>query len=367
MKSARKKTKNELLQERDPAGALIIGIIAFLTSLMPQTIASRLVAILYIIADLPVKRICVLSGLSEKTVRQLKKSVGNTPFHTLLCIKKGSGRKGDLVNAEEEVKKELTSKNYYSRLQIANMIWEKFRIRIRLSAVGEYLKKWGFKKLKCGSFPAKADHEKQATFCDQVLFRLLNLAKLGKIVLLSLDGSHFVYGSDFLGCVYTLARRFQATFSGRQRYNVLGAINLVSKKVHTFTNDKYINAESVCTLLREIAAAYPGQEIHIILDNAKYQKCKLVTDLAAELGITLDYIPPYSPNLNHIERLWKFVKSIIRTRDCKNYEEFKTTIDEIISGTTTVYKQKIDKLIGEKVQLFKVKQVAENTYQVDAA
>ena len=55
-----------------------------------------------------------------------------------------------------------------------------------------------------------------------------------------------------------------------------------------------------------------------------------------------------------------------RTRDCKNYEEFKSAIAKIISGTTTVYKQKIDKLIGENEQLFKVKQVVDNTFQIDA-
>lgn len=367
MKTARKKTKNELLQEKDPAGRMIMGIISVIACLMPRTIAARLVAILYIIADLPVKRICVLTGLCEKTVRQYKHDIEVVPFHTLLFIKRGCGRKGDLVDKEKKIKEELETNNYHSRQQIADMIWEKFGIRIKLSAVGEYLKKWGFKRLKCGSFPANADHEKQASFYEQTLLPLLNQAKAGKIALLSMDASHFVFGCDFLGYVYTLVRRFLSTHSGRQRYNVLGAINLVSKKVHTFVNEEYINAEAVCTLLRDIAAEYSGQVIHIILDNARYQKCKLVTELATELGIILDYIPPYSPNLNHIERLWRFVKSVLRTKNCKDYEEFKATIDGIINGTTTVYRPKIDTLIGEKVQLFNVKQLAENTYEMKVA
>ena len=62
---------------------------------------------------------------------------------------------------------------YFSRQQIADMIWDKFRIRIKLSAVGAYLKKWGYKRLKSGSLPAKADPEKQATFYDEVLHPLI--------------------------------------------------------------------------------------------------------------------------------------------------------------------------------------------------
>jgi transposase len=48
--------------------------------------------------------------------------------------------------------------------------------------------------------------------------------------------------------------------------------------------------------------------IVIVLDNARYQRCKLVEDLAKELGVTLQFLPSYSPNLNLIEWLWKFVK-----------------------------------------------------------
>lgn len=63
-------------------------------------------------------------------------------------------------------------------------------------------------------------------------------------------------------------------------------------------NDEYITATQVCELLRLVARAYQGQTVHLILDNARYQKCKVVAELAAELGITLNYLPPYSPNLN---------------------------------------------------------------------
>ena len=76
----------------------------------------------------------------------------------------------------------------------------------------------------------------------------------------------------------------------------------------TVTNDTYINAKSVCELLRQLAALQLGVPITLFLDNARYQKCALVKDLAASLQTELCYLPAYSPNLNLIERLWKFVK-----------------------------------------------------------
>ena len=127
-------------------------------------------------------------------------------------------------------------------------------------------------------------------------------AKDGAISLLFLDASHFVMGCNFLGHIYGRVRRLVKTFSGRKRYNVLGAMDYMSKKVLTVTNDSYITASEVCDMLRHIAAEYKGREVYLILDNARYQKCRAVRELAGQLHIHLVYIPPYSPNLNLIER-----------------------------------------------------------------
>ena len=188
-------------------------------------------------------------------------------------------------------------------------------------------------------------------------------AKCSQDVLLFLDASHFVMGSDFLGAIYGKVRRFVTTFSGRQRYNVLGAINFVTKKVTTVTNSTYITATEICEMLRKLSAEYAGKAIHIALDNARYQKCDVVKNLAASLGIELIYIPPYSPNLNPIERLWKFVKGKLRSKYYDDFSVFKSTIDSIVEGTQTEYKEQIATLIGENVQLFDdLIPVCTNTY-----
>lgn len=206
--------------------------------------------------------------------------------------------------------------------------------------------------MKSGSIPAKANASIQRGFYDTILLPLMQEANNSNLVLLFLDGSHFVMGCDFLGYIYGKTRRFIKTFSGRKRYNVLGALNFVTKKVTTVANDSYITAAEVCEMLRKVALEYAGKPVHIVLDNARYQKCEVVSVLAKELGITLHYIPPYSPNLNLIERLWKHVKSKLRSKYYDQFDKFKDTIDSIIADTDKESKELIDKLIGESVQIF---------------
>ena len=184
-------------------------------------------------------------------------------------------------------------------------------------------------------------------------------------VLLFMDASHFVHGCDFLGGVYSKTRRFVKTFSGRKRYNVLGAINYMTKKVHTVTNTTYITATEICDMLRMIAREYAGKKIHIVLDNARYQKCEMISSLAKELAIDLVFLPPYSPNLNLIERLWKFVKGKLRVKYYGDFDTFRDAIDSIIIGTDNIFKDPVSRLIGEEVQLFdNLETVCENTFAI---
>ena len=220
--------------------------------------------------------------------------------------------------------------------------------------------------MKSGSIPAKADATAQRNYYDTILHPLMSKAVNNELTLLFMDASHFVMGCDFLGYIYGIARRFIKTFSGRKRYNVLGALNFVSKKVTVVANDTYITATQICEMLRKVGTEYAGTFVHIVLDNARYQKCAIVLELAQELGITLHYIPPYSPNLNLIERLWKHVKNKLRSKYYDQFGDFKKTIDSIIEDTDKGSKELIDSLINESVQIFdELIPINENTFVVD--
>ncbi len=120
-------------------------------------------------------------------------------------------------------------------------------------------------------------------------------------------------------------------------------------------------------MMRKISAEYVNRTVHLVLDNAKYQKCDVVRNLAAELGIILEYIPPYSPNLNLIERLWKFVKGELRSKYYGDFNAFCERIDSIINSTTKENMAKIKSLIGKGVQLFDdMDPITESTLEVSA-
>ncbi len=170
--------------------------------------------------------------------------------------------------------------------------------------------------------------------------------------MLFVDAAHFVYG-PFLGFLWCLVRLLVPGPSGRQRYNVLAALNAVSHEVLRVAKHSYINAESVCALLRQVAAAGLPTPITLVLDNARYQRCALVQSLARSLRIELLFLPSYSPNLNPIERLWKFVKKeCLASRPLPDYETFTQTIDNGLNDLRTKYKEQMETLLTHNFQTY---------------
>ena len=108
--------------------------------------------------------------------------------------------------------------------------------------------------------------------------------------------------------MWCLKRLFLRSGAGRNRINVLGALNAISQEVSTLINTTYINAQVIQDFFLQLREQYPLLPITIVLDNARYQHCKAVIAFAESLEIKLLFLPPYSPNLNLIERLWKFAK-----------------------------------------------------------
>lgn len=332
---------------------LMAVVINLLSQLMTITLAKRVVNVILIIAGLGNSRIAELTGTSDRTVRDLRKKVDSGDTDDLFVVRSGKNKKKSKTDGyEQQILDELDRNNYYNTRQIQQMISDKYSITMSLTAIRNFLHKHGYKRLKCGSLPAKANPVKQREFYETIEHPLMEKAKAGDTVLLFMDAAHFVHGSDFLGCVYTRFRRFIRTYSGRERYNVLGAIDFITKEVVTVTNDTYITATQIVKMLEKLAEKYKGKEIHIILDNAAYQKCNAVKDVAKKLNITLEYIPPYSPNLNLIERFWKFVKGELKKTCFSSFQDFKDGINGIIDSSTGVNKKAVEKLIGEKVQLY---------------
>jgi len=139
---------------------------------------------------------------------------------------------------------------------------------------------------------------------------------------------------------------------------VLGALNAITHEVVTITNDSYINALSVCELLKKLAAKHVEEVVTLFLDNARYQKCKIVQELAEQLNIDLIYLPSYSPNLNLIERLWRHVKQqALYSRYYDSFPKFKSAIMDCINATQSDENKSLYSLFSLKFQIIEKSQI----------
>ena len=198
-----------------------------------------------------------------------------------------------------------------------------------------------------------AEHvETQAAFLDTELKPCLAAAAAGTGHVFFVDAAHFVFGS-FACCLWSFARIFMRAASGRQRFNVLGAWNARTRQLITVTNTTVVNTETMCELLRKIAALGLSGPIALVLDNARYQHNAVVEALAKELGIALKFLPSYSPNLNLIERLWKFIRRrALYGRYHPTFAEFQAAIEEVIDGIPTTHAGALETLMTLNFQLF---------------
>jgi transposase len=180
----------------------------------------------------------------------------------------------------------------------------------------------------------------------------LDAAVAGEGHVLFVDAAHFVFGT-FLCCLWSFARIFLRAASGRQRFNVLGAWDAVARRLIAVTNTTVVNTETMCELLRKIAGSGLTGPVTLVLDNARYQRNAIVEALAKELGIRLLFLPSYSPNLNLIERLWKFIKRrALYGRYHPTFVEFQAAIQDVLDGLSTAYAEDLKTLMTLNFQQF---------------
>ena len=264
-----------------------------------------------------------------------------------------------LIEHEASLEEYLLKHPPRSAKQAQAMIAEQTGIRRGLSQVRHFLTdRLGLRWRKTGAIPVPPkktveEHARdQATFLQEKLEPRLEQARRGRRQVFFVDAAHFVL-APFLGCLWCATRLFVRAASGRKRYNVLGAFDAVTHRLIRVTNDGYINAESVCAPLRSVAGAAVGLPITLVLDNARYQKCAVVQALAESLGIELLYLPSYSPNLNLIERLWRFVRK--QSLDSTYYEDFgqfTAAIDRCLDDLPTAHKGEMETLLTHEFQTF---------------
>ena len=167
-----------------------------------------------------------------------------------------------------------------------------------------------------------------------------------------MDAAHLVYGT-FPCCLRSILRACVRAASGRQRFDVLGAWNAVTRRLLAVTNATVVNTETMCQRLRAIAAERLAGPVAVVPDDARYQRNKVVQALAVELGIRLPFLPSYSPDLNRIERPWGFAERAAVYGKCHaNFASFRAAIGNTLAGIPATHANALKSLMALQFQTF---------------
>lgn len=294
-----------------------------------------------------------LSGVHSNTVKTCIKTYNKAGIPALKELHY-KGRPGKLDPFVATIEASLRAEPPRSSKEAAARIEQLSGTTISAERARVFMHRTGMRCLRMGHIPGKADPVKQQTFLSNILEPLIQSARAGKSELFFVDSAHFIL-EPFICMVWCFARLFLKGGAGRNRINVLGAIHAISHKLETVINTAYITGSEVVALLEQLRSSYKDRVIHIVLDNARYQHCKLVKAAAQRLNIELIYLPSYSPNLNLIERLWKFIRK--KTLHGKYYDavaKFHGAIRDAVQkiNVEQSWKTELDSLLNLKFQLF---------------
>lgn len=198
------------------------------------------------------------------------------------------------------------------------------------------------------------DEKTQRTFI-RFMRKTIRQALAHNSPVLFLDPVHQVHNVDNGYCWCLQGERGTKTVlsnSGRQRLTIIGAINAMTHQSTTLTTEGNCDGPMMAAFLAEIRRDYPKQKsVFVFLDNARYNHSKLVQAEAKRLRIRLLFLPPYSPNLNLIERLWKFMKKkVTANKYYKTFREFTNAIHDFFKDIGQ-YQAELDSLMTMKFEI----------------
>ena len=252
------------------------------------------------------------------------------------------GSDSNLTDKEtRELIEHLREVTYLHAKDICQFVLQTYRKKYTISGITKWLHAHNFGYKKAHGVPAKADKEKQDQFIKY--YNLLKRKSGKKEPIYFVDSVHPQHQTQLTyGWIPIGERKEVATTGQQKRLNFVGGICLDSHRFIYHQAEK-INADSICDFLWKLRKAHHGKfYVHVIWDNAGYHKDDEVSAFAKELGIKLHYLPPYSPNLNPIERLWKIMHEDVR------YNKYYGKFSEFTDATLGFFKN-----IGRKKKILR--------------
>ena len=267
-------------------------------------------------------------GLDEATVYRYAQTYREKGMAGYLAAEQ-PGYWGLLTSAQlAGLGQELGQTLYTDCRAIADWLAAAYGVRYSVSGLTDLLHRLGFSYKLTTAVPCQADAGQQTAFLTDTLVPLLAQAEAGEAVIYFVDAAHPTHNTRATHVwTETGKERPLLTVSGRERVNLNAALNAhAPTQVHLDETD-CVNAQSTQRLYEKLLAAHPQGPVYVVCDNARYYKNKALAEWLANKRLVQVFLPPYSPNLNLIERLWKFLRQkIINTAFYRTKGQFKTAV-----------------------------------------
>jgi transposase len=249
-------------------------------------------------------------------------------YQTSKKLRPESGGSVEKLSAEQSQRLEahLEIQTYLYVKDIVAYVEVTFGVIYTVHGMRNWLHRHDFSHKKPALVPGKADEQQQKEWIAE--YEKLRARLPEKETICFMDGVHPTHNvQPAYGWIKKGVRKEIAANSGRSRINLSGIVDVITHNV-LVQEDEMLNAEATISFFQKIEEAYPCKtKIHLFCDNAKYYRNKAVTKYLKTSKIDLHFLPPYSPNLNPIERLWKWMKErVLYNAYYQEFEDFRSAV-----------------------------------------
>lgn len=236
----------------------------------------------------------------------------------------------------DQLVKHLQSHTYLYVKDIIAYVQSTWSVTYSVPGMRNWLQRYGFSYKKPALVPGKANEQQQREWLAQ--YEKLKQDLPADETICFMDGVHPTHNvQPAYGWIKKGVRKEIPANTGRARINLSGVVDVITHKV-LVQEDDMLNAEATIRFFRKLEDAYPTKsKIHLFCDNARYYRNKSVTEHLKTSRIRLHFLPPYSPNLNPIERLWKWMKEcVLYNTYYEDFEDFKSAIFGFFATLSTL-------------------------------
>jgi transposase len=312
--------------------------------------ADRIKTILHIDEGKSYEEIARLLFLDDSTIRRYEMEYKEGGLDTLLADDyKGGARLLSTVQ-EDELNAHLRGTLYHRAKDICAYVKQAYTTAYTTEGMVRLLHRLGFSYKKTKQVPGKADPEKQKAFLETYKNIKQNMGINDELYFT--DGSHPQHNSmPAYAWIPKGEEKEIKTNTGRQRINLNGALNAKDHSV-VVQDAETINGDAMIALFTALETKHPNaQTIHVIVDNAKYNHAIKVQEYEKTSRVHIHYLPTYAPNLNLIERLWKFFhKKVTYNKYYEKYPQFKAASLNFFKNIDQ-YKEELDTLLVENFHI----------------